>query len=127
MAGKRITITVGEIAVEAELNDSASSRRIYDALPIEAEAHTWGHEIFFEIPVALRAAENAREDMEVGELGYWPPGQAFCIFFGPTPASDATGKPKAASDVNPIGRIVGDATVLTAASEGDSVVIDAGE
>ncbi len=47
---------------------------------------TWGDEIYFAIPVSLKE-DGPRATVEVGDLGYWPPGRAFCIFFGPTPAS----------------------------------------
>ncbi len=122
---KPITITVGAIAVDAELDDTPCAERIWEALPIRADACTWGDEVYFEIPVAAELDDDARADMAVGELGYWPPGRAFCIFFGPTPASDCSGLPRAASPVNVIGRAVVDATVLRESQDGDSVVIEA--
>ena len=124
---KGITITVGQITIKAQLNDSASAESIYNALPIEASANTWGDEVYFSIPVSLDSSEDAREDMEIGELGYWPAGSGFCIFFGSTPASDSSGKPRAASAVNPIGKVIGDATVLKAAVDGDKVTISAAD
>ena len=79
-----IRITAGSVSVDAELNDSRTAAAIAAALPIEAKAETWGDEIYFDIGQAL-AGESPREVVELGDLGYWPPGQAFCIFFGPTP------------------------------------------
>ena len=78
----KITIAVGEISRNAELNDSPTSQKIWDALPITGRANVWGDEIYFEIPVEMPQEPDARQDMEVGELGYWPVGRAFCIFFG---------------------------------------------
>lgn len=119
----RIRITAGKVTVTAELNDSATGQAIWEALPIRATGNRWGEEIYFAIPVSRQLAEDARADMAVGELGYWPPGEAFCIFFGPTPAS--TGPlPRAASPVNPIGRIIGDAMVLKQACDGQTIVLD---
>ena len=78
-------------------------------MPIEGEAHIWGDEIYFEIPFRADQESDARAEVEVGELGYWPVGRAFCIFFGPTPAS-TDDRPRAYSPVNILGRVVGDAT-----------------
>ena len=121
----KVRITAGAVGVEAELNDAGTGAAIAAALPIDGVAHTWGEEIYFAIPVSEEPAADARAEVEVGELGYWPPGQAMCIFFGPTPASDASGGPKAASEVNPIGRIVGDAAVFRAVKDGDKILIEA--
>jgi len=120
---KSIRIIAGDVSVAAELNDSPSAAAILDALPIEASGSRWGEEIYFSIPVKEQAAPDARADMEVGELAYWPPGNAFCIFFGPTPASDGD-EPRAASPVNPIGRIVDDVEPLKNIPDGAMVRIE---
>lgn len=121
---RTIRIRVGSIDLEAELNDSPTAKLLYQALPVRARAQRWGDEIYFEVPVDAEAAPDARDVLEVGELAYWPPGNAFCIFFGPTPASTG-GEPRAASPTNPLGRVAGDATVLTAVASGDEVVLEA--
>ncbi len=115
-----ITISTAGISLPAELNDSPTARRIWEALPIEGQASTWGDEIYFEIPVVAEQEPSARAEVEVGELGYWPMGNAFCIFFGPTPASVAE-RPRAYSPVNILGRVVGDATRLRAVRSGTAV------
>jgi hypothetical protein len=104
-----IMITAGEISLPAELNDSPTAQQIWEALPIEGRANVWGDEIYFEIPVMASQAADARVEMEVGELGYWPVGHAFCIFFGPTPVS-VDEQPRAYSPVNVLGQVLGDAT-----------------
>lgn len=119
----KIRIRAGDIECAAELNESETARRIVDALPIEGKVQRWGEEIYFEIPVEAEEDENARQDMEVGELAYWPPGNAFCIFFGPTPASKGD-IPRAASNVNPLGRVVDDATRFSRARSGMAIVIE---
>ena len=78
----KIIIDAGNISVSAALNDSATARAILDALPIEGKANIWGDEIYFDIPVSIEQAADARAGVEVGDLGYWPVGSAFCIFFG---------------------------------------------
>jgi hypothetical protein len=115
-----ITISVGGISLSAELNDSPTARRIWEALPIEGWASTWGDEIYFEIPVVVAQEPGARAEVEVGELGYWPVGHAFCVFFGPTPASTDE-RPRAYSPVNILGRVVGDAARLRAVRSGAAV------
>ena len=104
---RRITITAGKTRFEAQLNDTATALAIMEALPIEARASRWGGEIYFSIPVEAGVETGAREVVQAGEIGYWPPGSAFCIFFGRTPASEGD-EIRAASAVNIVGRIQGD-------------------
>ena len=121
---KRIRIVAGDVTLDGALNESATAEKIWDALPIEASASTWGDEIYFEIPVVADEAPDARADVEVGTLAYWPVGHAFCIFFGPTPAGRGD-QPRAYSPVNVIGRVVDDATELRAVGDGAAVRIEA--
>lgn len=123
---KRILIEVAGFSLEAELNENETAQAIYEALPIQGSVNRWGEEIYFAIPVEIPEAPDARQDMQIGELGYWPVGNAFCIFFGPTPASQDQ-RPRAASNVNPFGEIVGDATVLTAVQSGETITLSAVE
>jgi hypothetical protein len=118
-----ILIVAGDVELRAELNDSDAAQAIYDSLPIVASGNRWGEEIYFEIPVDQPLSENATVEVAVGDLGYWPPGKAFCIFFGRTPVSTSD-QPRAASPVNSIGRVLGDATDLSAVLDGATVRID---
>jgi hypothetical protein len=117
-----LRITAGPVALEATLNDSSTAQAIWNALPIEAKAETWGDEIYFGIGLEL-PAESPRAVVEPGDLGYWPPGQAFCIFFGPTPVSRA-GEVRPASPVNLVGRVRGDARVFKAVRAGSRVRLE---
>ena len=85
MAVKKMRITTEDLKVDASLNNSETAQNIWDALPIESRVNTWGDEIYFSIPVDV-GLENAKAVVSEGDLGYWPPGNAFCIFFGLTPA-----------------------------------------
>lgn len=116
----RIVISAGDVSMEAELNDSPTAIQVWEALPIEGRASTWGDEIYFEIPVRAAQEPDARADVAVGELGYWPVGSAFCIFFGPTPASRGA-EPRAYSPVNILGRVLGDATRFRSVRSGARV------
>jgi hypothetical protein len=120
---RTVKITCGKIYLTAELDDSPTAQAIWKALPLRGRANRWGDEIYFTIPLELPAEKGARQDMEMGELGYWPQGPAFCIFFGPTPVS-AGDKPRAYSPVNPFGRVLGDATALRAVADGEPVVVE---
>jgi hypothetical protein len=116
----RIIITAGNISLPAELNDNPTAQQIWAALPLEGKANIWGDEIYFEIPIKVGQEPDARAEVEVGELGYWPVGHAFCIFFGPTPVS-TDNKPRAYSPVNILGRVLGDATQFRQVSSGTKV------
>jgi hypothetical protein len=122
----KITITAGDVSLPAELNDGPTAQQIWESLPIEGQANVWGDEIYFGIPVTAAQESGARAGVEVGELGYWPPGNAFCIFFGPTPVSTDE-RPRAASPVNILGRMLGDATQFRAVRHGTSVQITRAE
>jgi hypothetical protein len=122
----KITIIAGEISVTAELNDNPTAQKIWVALPIEGWANIWGDEIYFGIPVEAEPERSARVDVEVGELGYWPPGSAFCIFYGPTPAS-VDERPRAASPVNILGRVLGDASQFRSVRSGAVVRLERDE
>jgi hypothetical protein len=121
---KEIKITAGRIQVEAELNDCPTAKTIAGALAIRAKAQRWGGEIYFSIPVEAELEQDAREVLEPGELGYWPTGNAFCIFFGPTPASRGD-EIRAASAVNIIGRVKGDLSQLWNVPDGADISIKA--
>jgi uncharacterized protein len=120
---KRIRIITGELKVEAELNDSKTAQSIWDALPIEGESNLWGEEIYFAIPVKAGSEQGARDVVSAGELGYWPPGHAFCIFFGPTPASRGD-EIRAASAVNIVGKVLSDPKVFLKARDGARIALE---
>ena len=119
---KKIKIEIGEVKVEAELNESKTAQSIWEALPIKGSANLWGEEIYFAIPVKSGQEQGARDVVSSGELGYWPPGHAFCIFFGPTPASRGD-EIRAASAVNIIGKVLGDPRVFRMAKDGGEIIL----
>jgi len=123
---RKIKIIAGTVETEGLLNDSPTAQKIYEALPIEARANTWGDEIYFAIPVKTALEKTAQELVEVGDLGYWPTGNAFCIFFGPTPMSRGD-EVRPASAVNVIGRVSGDTKVFKKVPSGAKVRIEVGK
>jgi hypothetical protein len=110
------------VSAEARLNDSKTARAIWDTLPIAARGETWGEEIYFDIGLTA-PAETPREVVDVGDLAYWPPGRAFCIFFGPTPVS-RSGECRPASPVSVVGKVVGDARIFDKVRAGSRVTIE---
>lgn len=118
---RKIKITAKQIEVEAYLNETNTAAKVWDALPIKASASTWGDEIYFTIPVQAEL-ENARELVSLGDIGYWPPGKAMCLFFGKTPISKGD-EIRPASAVTIIGRIEGDLKVLKKVKEGETITV----
>ena len=118
---RSITITAGAISLNAELSDSPTANAICDVLPLTCAGNTWGDEIYFRIPVDADGS-NLNEVVQMGDLAFWPPGNAFCIFFGPTPASRGD-EIRAASGVEVVGRVLGDATQLRNVPAGTDVTI----
>ena len=118
----KIKISVGNVSLEAEMLDTPTASKILDSLPLESSANVWGDEIYFDIPLNLAQEPDARADVEVGDLAYWPTGPAFCIFFGPTPVSPGD-QPRAYSPVNVFGKVLGDAKQFKAVSSGAAVMV----
>ena len=117
------TKSTGYVSAEIFLeNNPKTATAILNALPIRGRVNRWGDEIYFTIPV-IEKEENAREEVNIGDLGYWPPGHGFCIFFGRTPASTGD-QPRAASPVNIFGRVLGNATVFTKTKSGEEITIE---
>lgn len=101
-----LRVAVGDLTLEADWTDEnpETRRAVEDALPLEGDAARWGEELYFETPVDV-PAEDARAEVPVGALAYWPAGNAVCLFWGPTPAGEGE-QPRAASPVNVFARLV---------------------
>ena len=121
MGQRRIRITVGGVEVMAALDASRTSDLVWEALPVTASCSTWGDEIYFRTDIEA-PLEDGREVVDLGDVGYWPPGQALCLFFGPTPASLGD-EIRPASAVNVVGRIEGDPTVLKRVQSGAKILV----
>jgi hypothetical protein len=119
-----IVIQVNDLRLEGFLNDSLTARALAETLPFSGQAHLWGEEIYFPVPqVVAELDDSAAVVVNVGDLGYWPPGRAFCIFFGLTPAS-LPGEIRPASAVNLVGKLSGDPCCLKLVSEGARVRVE---
>ena len=118
-----IRISIKHIVLDAELFDTKTAQAVLAALPIETAPEKWGDEFYFEIPVQLPLDETATDTVKVGDIGYWPPGHAIAIFFGPTPISRGD-DPIPASEVNIVGKVRGDATILKEAVGATTIKIE---
>lgn len=121
---RKIIIRIGDIALDAELNESKTAHLVWDALPFEANGQTWGDEIYFRIPVDTQL-QNPRPVVNLGDIGYWPDGNAFCIFYGKTPASGENDIVPA-SPVDVIGRVTSDVSVLKGSTSPGRVRVEKG-
>lgn len=124
---KNIIIQIGDRSFEAELFDTLTGQAIGEALSFESSALTWGDEIYFSVPANVKLEKGARSEVAVGDLAYWPTMPAFCIFFGPTPASIGK-EPRAASAVNVFGKLkTVDLAALQSVLEGEVVRVESEE
>ncbi len=120
---RRIRIRSGELSFSATLTDNRAARALWQHLPVAAKASTWGHEIYFPVPVELAASKEDKDVVGMGDIAYWPPGSALCIFFGKTPASRGE-EIRAASPVTVIGKVEGDPTLFNAVEDGQVVRLE---
>lgn len=118
-----IRITTGTIVLSAELVDTELAKTIAGKLPLETTPEEWGDEFYFGIPVRSELDETATTAVRIGDIGFWPPGHAMAIFFGPTPMSPGA-DPVPASAVCLIGRIIGDARLLRRAKGAGKIRIE---
>lgn len=119
---RQIRIIAGSVTTLAECYQTKTAGSIWDILPISSSVHTWGEEIYFTIPLKV-GLEAGQEVVTSGDLGYWPPGHAFCIFFGPTPAS-REGEIRAASEVDVFGSLVDDPKVFGKIKDGEVITVE---
>jgi hypothetical protein len=109
----RIIVAEAGVDLTVALNGSKTAGELWGALPIESPAQTWGAEVYFTVPVEL-GPEDPQATVELGAVGYWPPGSAVCLFFGQQPVSP----------VNIVGTIEGDPTPLQIVTDGQSVRLE---
>ena len=112
MAQVRIRFRDGpQLDIELRDDKTPSVRALVEKLPFKSRAQTWGDEVYFSVPFHAAREAGSRMEMEVGEVAFWPDGDAIALFFGPTPISDGAA-PMAYSPCNILGRVAGDPTVL---------------
>lgn len=120
---QKVKIIIKDLILYANFFDTKTSKEILKILPLEAMPEEWGDEFYFEIPLKMPLDETATTSVEIGDIGYWPTGNAIAIFFGPTPISKGS-EPVPAGKVNLIGKIIGDATLLKKVKGADKIRIE---
>jgi len=118
-----LTIRGGEIRLTVELDSGPTAEKLLSCLPFEARASLWGDEVYFRIPVSAGLEDGAHEVVEVGDVCYWPEGEAMCLFFGPTPAS-ACDEPRAASAVTVLGKVTGGLEDIGRIASGETLIVE---
>ena len=122
MENREIKIFVDSIAIKGVLNETSTADLFWENLPMEHTISTWGDEIYFNTAI-IADEENSVPTVDLGDIAYWPPGQAICLSYGPTPMS--VGKEiRPASPVNLVGKINGDVTPLKLISSGALIRIE---
>lgn len=122
----RITITWPAGATTAELRDTPSARAVWDALPFESRAQTWGDEVYFDIGIDLDLEPDATDVVDAGAVCYWPPGNALAIPYGPTPVSRGD-ECRLASAATVLGQVIGDERAVATVGPGDTVRVERAE
>ena len=121
---RKIKMTIGGVAITAELFDTPTADAIFAALPFSSAARTWGEEVYFDTPVSADHEADARDVVEAGELAFWLAGSAIAIGFGPTPVSRGD-EIRLASPCNIWGRAVEDVRDLAAVRDGAAITVEA--
>ena len=103
-----IVIEVGGVRLQGRLLGTPAAQALAGRLPLDVRLERWGDEYYGDLGGALGAFSGAKTDvLQVGDLAYWGPGNALCLFFGPTPVSRGS-EPRAASPVFHLGHVEGD-------------------
>ena len=118
----KIIFEFEKLSIEGELNDSPTSKALINSLPIEGISQIWGDEIYFSTSISKENDEWAKETVDLGDIAFWPPGNAVCLFWGPTPASTGD-ECRAASPVNIVGSINEDLEILNSVHSGTKIIL----
>ena len=122
MAGDILRIDFGGVMIRVEMLDTPTGRALVAAAPFAGRAQIWGEEVYFATPVSMDAEPTARAELQLGEIAFWPSGDALCLCFGSTPASRGN-EPRLASPGNVCGRALDDVKLLASVRAGAAVKV----
>ncbi len=120
---REVVIQAGKVAIRARLLNTPTAERIWAALPIEASARTWGHEVYFDAPVTSATEPDARVVVQPGDIAFWPEGDAIAIGFGPTPLSRTRDEIRLAGPCNVWAEALDDVRQLKLVHAGAAITI----
>ncbi len=103
----------GKAKAKLDVRNPETAARFYKNLPIEGKANLWLEEVYFIIPLELEY-ENQSPNADKGDLSYWPPGAAFCIFYGES---------QPASPVNHIGQVTSNLELFGNIEQEDKIIV----
>ena len=118
-----LRITIEKLNLVAELTQTPSADALWNALPLRAQAHRWGDELYFSVPFSAPLESGAQEIVQAGDVAYWPDGPTLCFFFGPTPVSRPN-EIRAAAAVNVCGRIRDKSSVLRQVTDTTTITLN---
>ena len=119
---KKVKIEFLEQSIEVKLDNTATSRAIWDACPIKSVTNTWGNEIYFETNVKVIKDETAKDIVNLGEIAFWVEGSSIAIAFGATPISKAE-EIRLVTKANIIGNTSSDLSILSMVNSGEIVIV----
>ena len=118
----RIRFDFGSLTLDAELLDTPTAKAVAAALPLSADALTWGEEVYFDVPVRVKRESDARAVVKPGEIAYWPEGPAIAIGFGRTPISEGD-ETRLASPCNVFANALSDVKALGKVRAGSQIKV----
>ncbi|MFT5088754.1 MAG: hypothetical protein ACI906_004000 [Candidatus Latescibacterota bacterium] len=107
----------------AQLNDTATAQQVWQALPCQSSASTWGEEVYFEMPVHVELEDDARQVVEAGTVCFWTGGNSLALPYGPTPASHGD-ECRLVTEVNILGQIEGNPRELASVRDGMRIRVE---
>jgi len=111
-------------AITLELRDTPTAKAVLAALPCQANANTWGEEVYFELPVKAVLEPDAQQVVEPGTVCFWVEGSALALPYGRTPASKGT-ESRLVTRCNVVGKVVGEARQLRGIKDGAALRLEA--
>ena len=120
---KKIKIEFLKHSIEVELDDTYTSRKIWDSCPIKSITNIWGNEVYFKTDIEVIKDKTAKDVINLGEIAFWVEGSSIAIGFGPTPIS-ISDEIRLVTKANIIGKTTADLSLLSMVNSGEIVIVE---